>query len=88
MEDVAVRLASYLTDGSLVAPRNLQLPPSRLDFLPLALSIALLALGAWRGPKRRELLAWAAVALVTFGFVAASATADGLTTSRFRCCRS
>ena len=73
VEVVAVRLASYLTDGSLVAPRNLQLPPSTLDFLPLVLSIALLALGAWRGPRRRELLAWAAVALVTFGFVAASA---------------
>ena len=73
VEAVAVRLAAYLTDGSLIAPRNLLLPPSPLDALPLVSSLALLALGARRGPRRRETLAWTALAVVTFAFVAASA---------------
>ena len=45
VEAVAVRLVRYVTDGSLVAPRNLTLPSWPVDVLPLLLSVALLGRG-------------------------------------------
>ena len=72
VEAVALRLVQYVADGSLVAPRNLVLPASRLDVLPLLLSAVLLALGWRRAERRREMATWAILSLLTFGFVAAS----------------
>lgn len=72
VEAVAVRLVRYLTDGALVAPRNVVLPASPVDGLPLVLAGALLAGGAWRSERRREIAAWALVAALTFAFVASS----------------
>jgi hypothetical protein len=72
VEAVAVRLVQYVTDGSLVAPRNLELPASPLDAMPLLLSAFLLVLGWRRAERRRELATWAILAVATFGFVAAS----------------
>jgi hypothetical protein len=72
VEAVAQRLVQYVTDGSLVAPRNLLLPASRLDVLPLLLSALLLVLGWRRVERRREMAAWAILSVATFGFVAAS----------------
>jgi len=72
VEAVAVRLVQYVTDGSLVAPRNLVLPGSRLDVWPLLLGAFLLVLGWRRTQRRRELATWAILSLVTFGFVASS----------------
>jgi hypothetical protein len=69
---VAVRLAQYVTDGALVAPRNLALPSSPLDPLPLVLSVALLAVGGRRSTRRREIATWAILSVVTFGLVASS----------------
>ena len=40
VEAVATRLVHYVTDGSLVAPRNLTLPSWPVDILPLLLSVA------------------------------------------------
>ena len=72
VEAVAVRLAEYVTDGSLVAPRNLVLPASRLDAWPLLLSAFLLVLGWRRAERRREMATWAILSVATFGFVASS----------------
>ena len=72
VEAVALRLVQYVADGSLVAPRNLVLPASRLDVLPLLLSAVLLALGWRRAESRREMATWAILSVLTFGFVAAS----------------
>jgi hypothetical protein len=72
VEAVAVRLARYLEDGALIAPRNVVLPASPVDGAPLLLAGALLAAGAWRSERRREVAAWALVAALTFAFVSAS----------------
>ena len=72
VEAVALRLVQYVADGSLVAPRNLVLPASRLDILPLLLSAVLLALGRRRAERRRETATWVILSVLTFGFVAAS----------------
>jgi hypothetical protein len=72
VEAVAVRLVQYVTDGALVAPRNLLLPDSALDVLPLLLSACLLVFGWRRAQRRRELATWAILAVATFGFVASS----------------
>lgn len=72
LEAVAGRLGAYLVDGSLVAPRNLLLPSSVVDVLPLLLALTLLALGARGSERRREIAAWTLLAAVTFALVAAS----------------
>lgn len=73
VETVAVRLGGYVTDGSLVAPRNLLLPPSPLDVLPAVLALGILGLGLARaGGRRREVAGWTLLAALTFGLVAAS----------------
>lgn len=72
VEAVAARLSAYLLDGSLAAPRNLLLPHSPIDALPLAATLALLALAFARSPRRRELAIWSALAALTFALVAAS----------------
>jgi hypothetical protein len=72
VEAVAIRLSAYLTDGSLLAPRNVLLDSSVLDLLPLVVSAGLLALAAARAARRREAVSWALVAAATFAFVAAS----------------
>jgi hypothetical protein len=70
---VAVRLWGYVTDASLLAPRNVVLPSSPADVLPALLSLGLLALGLARAAERRRAIAgWALVAALTFGLVAAS----------------
>ncbi len=72
VEAGAVRLVRYVTDGSLVAPRNLTLPSWPVDVLPLLLSASLLAVGwRWSG-RRREIVTWAILSALTFGFVASS----------------
>ena len=72
VEAVASRLGEYVVDGSLVAPRNLVLPGSPVDVLPLLLSAALLLLGWRRASRRGEIATWAILAALTFGFVASS----------------
>ena len=72
VEAVALRLSAYVTDGSLAAPRNLLLPSSGLDVLPLLLSLGVLALAARRSQRRREIATWGLGAALTFAFVAAS----------------
>jgi hypothetical protein len=72
VEAVAVRLVQYVTDGSLVAPRNLVLPGSRLDVGPVLVGVMLLALGWRRVGRRRELATWLILSFATFGFVASS----------------
>ncbi|HKZ30851.1 MAG TPA: hypothetical protein VJ648_00685 [Vicinamibacteria bacterium] len=72
VEAVALRLVRYVVDGSLVAPRNLLLPASRLDVLPLLLSAVLLVLGWRRAASRRAMATWAILSALTFAFVAAS----------------
>ena len=72
VEAVAVRLSAYVTDGSLVAPRNVLLDSSVLDVLPLVVSVGLLALAVARRARRREIATWALLAAATFAFVAAS----------------
>jgi hypothetical protein len=69
---VALRLAQYVTVGSLVAPRNLTLAAWPLDVLPLAASFGLLALGASRSARRRDIVGWTILAALTFALVAAS----------------
>jgi hypothetical protein len=58
VESVAVRLWGYIVDGSLLAPRNIQLPPSQLDVI-LPLSLGLVAFGLARARRRREAAGWA-----------------------------
>jgi hypothetical protein len=73
VESVAIRLGGYVTDGSLLAPRNLLLPSSPVDVLPALLSAGILGLGLARAAgRRRELVGWALLAVLTFGLVAAS----------------
>ena len=73
VESVAIRLGGYVTDGSLLAPRNLRLSPSPVDGLPALLSVGILGLGLVRAAgRRRELVGWALLAVLTFGLVAAS----------------
>lgn len=72
LQAVAVRLLAYVWDGSLVAPRNVELAASRLDVLPLLVSVLLLALGWRRSPRRRELATWALLSALTFALVAGS----------------
>jgi hypothetical protein len=73
VEAVAIGLGRYVTDASLVAPRNLALPPWPVDVLPAVLSAAILGLGLRRGTGRRpEVAGWAALSVLTFGLVASS----------------
>jgi hypothetical protein len=70
----AGRILPYLTDASLLAPRNVSLPSSSLDWLPAVLSASILAAGlSRRGPRRREITGWLILGLVTFGLAATSA---------------
>jgi hypothetical protein len=70
----AGRILPYLTDASLLAPRNISLPSSSLDWLPALLSVSILAAGlSRRGPRRREITGWLILGLVTFGLAATSA---------------
>ncbi|MGD8894504.1 MAG: hypothetical protein PVJ73_00565 [Acidobacteriota bacterium] len=70
----AARLVPYLTDASVLAPRNISLPSSALDGLPVVLC-ALILLGGLsrRGPRRAEIAGWIVLALVTFVLAATSA---------------
>ena len=73
MESVAVRLSGYVVDASLVAPRNVALPRSRLDVLPALLALGLLVLGLSPGARhRRGVIGWALLAALTYALVAAS----------------
>jgi hypothetical protein len=70
---IAARLIRYVTDGSLVAPRNLELPSSVLDPLPAVASVILLGVSIARpSGRRREILTWTLLALLTFALVATS----------------
>jgi hypothetical protein len=73
VESVAVRLGAYVTDGSLLAPRNILLPPSPVDVLPALLGVGILVLGLARAAgRRREGTGWVLLAALTFGLVASS----------------
>jgi hypothetical protein len=73
VESVAVRLWGYVTDASLLSPRNILLPASPVDVLPALLSLGLLAFGLARGAgRRREVAGWALAGALTFALVAAS----------------
>jgi hypothetical protein len=73
VESIAARVGAYVTNGSLLAPRNVVVPPSPVDVLPAILSAGILALGFARGAgRRRELAGWVVLAALTFGLVAAS----------------
>ena len=70
----AARLARYLTDASLLAPRNVVVPSVPLDVTPALLSALLLVAGLARAHERRaEVAAWALVGLVTFALASTSA---------------
>ena len=70
----AVRLLPYLTDASVLAPRNVSLPSSPLDGLPAVLGALILVAGlSRRGPRRAEIAGWVVVAVVTFALAATSA---------------
>lgn len=74
VQAAAGRLLPYLVDGARLAPRNVELPRSPLDPLPVVLAGALLVLASRRGgPRRRAVLAWAAGAAATFAFASTSA---------------
>ena len=66
----AGRLLPYLVDGARVAPRNVALPASLLDPLPLAVAGALLVLGLRRA--RPGTAAWAAAAALTLALASLS----------------
>jgi hypothetical protein len=68
----AGRLLPYLVDGARLAPRNVALPPSPLDPLPLGLATAVLVLGARRRERRGQVAGWAALAALTFGLASLS----------------
>ncbi len=73
VQTVALRLSAYLVDASLVAPRNVLFPSSRLDLLPALVTLVFLALGLSRGAsRRREVAGWALLAALTYALVAAS----------------
>jgi hypothetical protein len=55
-----------------VAPRNLLLPGSVLDPLPLALAAGVLVFGGWRSGRRRAAAAWTAAAALTFALASSS----------------
>ena len=74
MEAGAARLARYMTDASLLAPRNVALPSAPLDVIPALLSGLLLLAGLARAhERRREIAGWALVGLVTFALASTSA---------------
>jgi hypothetical protein len=72
VEAAAGRLTPYLVNGSRVAPRNVLLPGSVLDPLPLALAAGVLVFGAWRSAQRRAAAAWTAAAALTFALASSS----------------
>jgi hypothetical protein len=72
VESAAGRLLPYLVDGARVAPRNVALPSSLLDPLPLGLAAGVLLLGGRRRERRGESLGWALVAALTFGLASLS----------------
>jgi hypothetical protein len=70
----AGRLSQYLTNASLLAPRNISLSPSALDVLPVALSALLLVMAlSRRDPRRGEIAGWLLLGLFTFGLASTSA---------------
>jgi hypothetical protein len=70
----AMRLSQYLTTASLLAPRNVTLPPSALDVLPATLGALLLGAAlSRRHPRRGEIGGWLILGLVTFGLASTSA---------------
>jgi hypothetical protein len=70
----ATRLLPYLTDASLLAPRNVSLPSSALDGLPAVLGALILVAGLFRrDPRRGEIAGWVILGLVTFGLAVTSA---------------
>jgi hypothetical protein len=72
VQSAAGRLLPYLADGARVAPRNVVLPSSLLDPLPLALAVGVLLLGVRRRERRGERAGWVAVAALTFGLASLS----------------
>ncbi|HXK09174.1 MAG TPA: hypothetical protein VMT70_06000 [Vicinamibacteria bacterium] len=72
VQAAAGRLTPYLVDGARVAPRNVLLPRSLLDPLPLALAVSILLLATRRREKRRAVAAWTAVAALTFVLASSS----------------
>jgi hypothetical protein len=70
VQAAAGRLVPYLVDGSRLAPRNVTLPASALDPLPLALAAGIVALGLRR--SRAGTAAWAAAAALTFALASLS----------------
>lgn len=72
VESEAARLWVYAVDAGRVAPRNVVLPPWPVDAAPALVTLAVLAWGL-RGPRRREIGAWAALAALTFAVAASSA---------------
>jgi hypothetical protein len=73
VQTVALRLSGYVVDASLVAPRNILFPPSRLDLVPALLTVGLLGLGFWRGAsRRREVAGWTLLGALTYALVAVS----------------
>ena len=74
VEAGAARLARYMTDASLLAPRNVALPSAPLDVMPAFLSGLLLLAGLARAhERRREIAGWALLGLVTFALASTSA---------------
>jgi hypothetical protein len=69
----AFRLSRYLTDASQLAPRNVTLPPSVLDAVPLILGVVILVVALRRpGSRRREIVGWLLLGVVTFGLASTS----------------
>lgn len=67
-------LGRYLVDASLVSPRNVTLPGSRLDLVPaLVAALVLAAALASSRPRRREVGGWFSLALLTFAVATTSA---------------
>ena len=74
VEAGAARLVRYLTDASLLAPRNVALPSGPLDVMPALLAGLILASGLARAHERRPGVAgWALLGLVTFVLASTSA---------------
>jgi hypothetical protein len=74
LEAGAARLARYMTDASLLAPRNVSLPSAPMDVMPAFLSGLLLLAGLARAhERRREIAGWALLGLVTFALASTSA---------------